>query len=308
MAPLIMLLLGLLLVGLTARLLIHAAVLPRVHLSMHLRQIDGYGFERAAEQDREPAWKRLQATIVASAERLGALTMEKMPVATPLKRSELAAAGIYDLSPDLVHGYRVIAAIALPAVVGLFVFALFGPSIITLLVIGGLAAGGWLLPAVQIRSKGQKRLNEIDRELPELIDVLIATVEAGMSVTGSIKLVANRFSGPLGDELKLTLRQQQLGISNSEAMNDMADRCDTPSVRSFVRTVTRSEAMGGSIGPILRELASDLRRRRRQAAEEKMQKAPVKMLFPLMFLIFPALMIELLYPAAYTLVHNLSSF
>jgi tight adherence protein C len=88
----------------------------------------------------------------------------------------------------------------------------------------------------------------------------------------------------------------------------MAERCNSPSVKAFVRTVTRGESMGGSIGTILRDLAQDQRNRRRQAASEKMQKAPVKMLFPLMFLIFPALMIELAYPAIYSLMHNLSGF
>jgi tight adherence protein C len=305
---LIMFVIGLVLVGLTARLLIHAAVLPRMHLSLHLRQIEGYGFAHEQEQEAEGTRRTLKDVVVAAAERLGALVMEKVPALTPLKRGELAAAGIYEVSPDLVHGYRVIAAIGLPLVAGLFALALFGMSPISLLIIGAFGAAGWFLPSFRIRSKGDKRLHEIDKELPELMDVLIATVEAGMSVTGSIKLVSSRFTGPLGDELRLTLRQQQLGISNVQAMNDMADRCDTPSMRSFVRTVTRSEAMGGSIGQILRELATDLRRRRRQAAEEKMQKAPVKMLFPLMFLIFPALMIELMYPAAYSLLHNLSSF
>jgi tight adherence protein C len=86
----------------------------------------------------------------------------------------------------------------------------------------------------------------------------------------------------------------------------MATRCDTPSVRAFVRTVTRGESMGVSIGPMLRELATEVRRRRRHAAKEKMMKAPVKLLFPLMLLIFPALMVVILFPAGYTLAQNLS--
>ena len=90
-----------------------------------------------------------------------------------------------------------------------------------------------------------------------------------------------------------------------QALDDMVGRCETPSVRAFVRTASRGESLGVSIGPVLRELSSDQRRRRRQAAREKMQKAPIKMLFPLMFLIFPALMIVLMYPAAYSISKNL---
>ena len=93
------------------------------------------------------------------------------------------------------------------------------------------------------------------------------------------------------------MKQQSLGMSIHQALEDMAERCHTPSVRPFVRTAGRGESLGVSIGPVLRELSSDQRRRRRQAAREKMQKAPVKMIFPLMFLIMPALMIVLMYPA-----------
>jgi tight adherence protein C len=85
----------------------------------------------------------------------------------------------------------------------------------------------------------------------------------------------------------------------------MVERVDTPSVRAFARTVIRAESLGVSIGPIMRNLATDMRRRRRQAAQERVQKTPIKMLFPLMFLIFPSLFIVLLYPAMYTILHEL---
>ena len=169
-----------------------------------------------------------------------------------------------------------------------------------------LMVGGWTLPSMILRRRGASRLDEIERQLPELIDLLIATIEAGMGFAAATKLVSERMAAPLGDELRLTLRQQSLGMSMGEALEGMGERCDTPSMRAFVRTAARGESMGMSIGPVLRELSSDQRRRRRQAAREKMQKAPIKMLFPVMFLIFPALMIVLMYPAAYSLMKNLS--
>ena len=127
-----------------------------------------------------------------------------------------------------------------------------------------------------------------------------------MAFSASLLLVASRIQGPLGDEVRLAIRHQELGISTSDALEDMLERCETPSMHAFVRTVTRGESMGLSISPILRELATDIRRRRRQAAQEKMHKAPVKMLFPTMFLIMPALMIVLFYPAAYQVMKGLS--
>jgi tight adherence protein C len=85
----------------------------------------------------------------------------------------------------------------------------------------------------------------------------------------------------------------------------MAERANTSSMRTFVRTVIRAEALGVSIGQIMRNLATDMRLRRRQTIREKVQKAPIKLLFPLLFLIFPSLLIVILYPAVYTISHSL---
>jgi tight adherence protein C len=298
-------LLGISLVGATVRLLIHAAVLPRLQLSAHLRGIQGYGFENAEGAPGVESRDHLGEAVAGLATRIGKLAMQTFPGVSPLKRGDLAAAGIYDSAPETVHGYRVLAALLLGGVVLFLVAASGSVSMIMILMIVAATAAGWFLPASVIRGRGQKRLMAIDRDLPDLIDLLTATVEAGMGISGSINLVADRFKGALGDELRLTLRQQTLGMSMGNALSDMSERCDTPSVRAFVRTVTRGESLGGSIGPILRELAHDTRRRRRQSAREQMQKAPVKMLFPLMLLIFPALLIELMYPAIWTLLHNL---
>jgi tight adherence protein C len=297
---------GIALVGGTVRLLIHAVVLPRVQLTRHLRGIQGYGWEGALTTAGAGARERLNVALVRFAERVGSWTMARLPNLSPLRRGELTAAGFYDVSPETVHGARVIAALALPSLVLFYVLASAGISLITLGLVLASGAAGWVLPAAIVRHRGEARLSEIDRELPDLIDLLTATVEAGMGIGGSIGLVAGRFRGALGDELRLTLRQQSLGISSEQALNDMVERCDTPSLRAFVRTVTRGESMGVSIGPMLRELAAEVRRRRRHAAKEKMMKAPVKLLFPLMFLIFPALMIVLMFPAGYTLLHNLA--
>jgi tight adherence protein C len=298
---------GVLLIGGAVRSLIHAAVLPRTELSLHLRSIGIYGFGTDETAAGDDARGRLNEVVARRAEQLGRLLIARLPALTPLSRGEIAAAGMYDMTPETVHGYRVLGALALPSLILFYIAAAGGFSILMLVVLVLAAVAGWFLPALFIRSRGNSRLLEVDRELPDLIDLLTATVEAGMGVPGSISLVANRFKGALGDELRLTVQQGALGVSSATALGDMAERCDTPSVRAFVRTVTRGESLGVSIGPILRELATDVRRRRRQALKERMQKAPVKMLFPLMLLIFPALMIELLFPAGYGLLHALSA-
>ena len=130
---------------------------------------------------------------------------------------------------------------------------------------------------------------------------LVVTIEAGVGFTASLRMAADRLGGPLGDELRLTIQEQNLGLSTLEALNNWLGRCDTPGVRSFVRAMIQGERLGVSIGQIMRNLALEMRKRRRSAAEERAQKAPIKILFPLVFLIFPAMFIVLLGPVAYSI-------
>jgi tight adherence protein C len=294
------------LVAITARLVARAIAVPRLQLKAHLREIRDYGFEGQITETTTSGRERLQARVRRLAHRLGDGLMNAVPSLSALSRGDIAAAGYYELTPEALHGYRAMAAVGLPAIIGLLLAAgghVSGLGIVLVLVS---AAAGWILPSATIRRRGSSRLEEIDHRLPELIDVLIATVEAGMAFSAAMGMVAERFTGPIGEELKLAMKQQTLGMSMQQALTEIAERCDTPSMRAFVRTAGRGETLGVSIGPVLRELSSDQRRRHRMAAREKMQKAPVKMIFPLMFLIFPALMIVLMYPAFYSVSTNLS--
>lgn len=304
---LILVLIGLLLVAASARLLVYAAVLPRIKLAQHLREIDAYGFESMGAPGSLPGRRTLADRVAQLAEFLGGTVMRTVPTLPALKRRDLSAAALYEVSPETMQGYRTLAAVLLPCAVLFLAFATGGASGLTFLFAIGLGCGGWFLPAMAIQARGQRRMNEIDRDLPDLIDLLTATMEAGMGFAASLDLVAGRFKGALGEELRLTQSQQKLGVSNEQALKDMVTRCDTPSMRSFVRTLRTAESLGVSIGPSMRELAHDVRRRRRQNAEERMRKAPVKLLFPLIFLIFPALLMEVMFPAVYTLIHQLGS-
>ncbi|MBV9820229.1 MAG: type II secretion system F family protein [Solirubrobacterales bacterium] len=295
---------GIVLVGVAARLIGRAVLVPRLALKAHLREIDEYGYKSAFEDldlSRRERWRR---SLRRNAARAGEFMMRRFPSVTALSAGELNAAGYYDVEPTVAHGYRVFATVGLPAVLLLLALVGGGLSVLSLMLVGVGGLGGWMVPSVYVRRRGASRLSEIDRRLPELIDLLIATVEAGMGLGAAIDLVAGRFDGPLGDELRLTVRQQSLGMSIPTALGEMVERCDTPSVRAFARTAMRGESLGVSIGPVLRELSADERRRHRMAARTKMQKAPIKMIFPLIFLIFPALMMVLFYPAIYTITHT----
>ncbi len=161
------------------------------------------------------------------------------------------------------------------------------------------AVAGWVAPMTIVRRRARRRSDAIDYDLPNLIDLLVVTVEAGLGFNASLQLAGERLKGPLGDELRLTLQEQSMGLSTNEALRNLLARCDTPLMRSFVRSVLQGETLGVSIGQIMRELATEMRKRRRQAAEERAQKAPIKLLFPLVFLIFPAMFVILLGPAIF---------
>ena len=220
-------------------------------------------------------------------------------------REQLMAAGMYTASPRTVMGYRVLALIGAPVLMFLLVglhTALDG------LMIALALFAGWVLPVTYVQRKARLRIDTIDRALPDLIDLMCVMIEAGLSFPASMRLSADQFGPPLTDELRLTLQEQTMGLSIAEALQHMAERADTPAVRAFVRAMSQGERMGISMGQIMRALSHEMRARRRSRAEERAQKTPVLMLFPLVFLIFPALFIVLMTPAVISLMHNLKGF
>jgi tight adherence protein C len=162
-----------------------------------------------------------------------------------------------------------------------------------------------MLPLTLVRRRARRRNNMVDREVPDFIDLLVVTVESGQGLGGAIRLAGERIRGPLGDEVGLAVQEQAMGLSAHDALTNMVERCDTPALRSFVRSVVQGESLGVSIGEILRAVAVEMRKRRRHAAEEQAQKAPVKMLFPLAFFIFPSIFIIILGPAIFDLLDTL---
>jgi tight adherence protein C len=214
-------------------------------------------------------------------------------------RDQLIAAGLYTIAPRTVMGYRVLATVLLPALV-YTAFGLHGASDLIMVVLAAFA--GWILPLTVVQRAARKRVDTVDRSLPDLIDLLCVMIEAGLSFPAALRMAAEQVGPPLSDELRLTLQEQTMGLSVDEALSHMADRADTPAMKAFVRAMAQGEKMGISTGQIMRNLAGEMRNRRRSRAEEKAQKTPVLMLFPLVFLIFPAMFIILMTPAVINLV------
>jgi tight adherence protein C len=204
-----------------------------------------------------------------------------------------------------VLGYRMLGTVGLP----ILAFALLRlHSILDVLVILLAAFAGWVLPMTYVERKARKRMESIDRSLPDLIDLLCVMIEAGLSFTAAMRQASDQFGPPLGDELRLTLQEQTMGLTIGDALGHMAERADTPAMRAFVRAMAQGERMGISIGQIMRNLSHEMRHRRRSQAEERAQKTPVLILFPLVFLIFPAMGIIMMTPAVIGLLHSLKNF
>jgi tight adherence protein C len=126
-----------------------------------------------------------------------------------------------------------------------------------------------------------------------------------LSLSAALQLAGDRMRGPLGDELRIVLQEQRMGLTPVQALENMVNRCPTPAVESFTRAMVQGALLGVSIGAILRSLAVEMRKRRRAAIEQQAQKAPIKMLFPLVFMIFPALFVVILGPAVISILHAL---
>ena len=202
---------------------------------------------------------------------------------------------MYGTSVASFIGSRVLAALSGPGL--LFLFSLTGSLSLRLLVGTSLMTlMGWYLPYVRTQRRARLRIEQIDREVPELVDLLVTTVEGGVGFAAGLQLASRSIEGPLGQELRLALREQSLGLSPEEALRNLSMRVDSPATRAFTQALVQGESLGVSIGAILRDLAIDMRKRRRQSAEERAQKTPTKILFPLIGLILPAMFIVALGP------------
>jgi tight adherence protein C len=209
--------------------------------------------------------------------------------------AKLMAAGMRDTSPAGFLAAQ--AALGLGGVVFGFVLMSRAPSSTGFLSVLVFGAGGFIAPSFVVSSKGRRRQNKVSADLPDALDLLAVSVEAGLGFDGAVSKLTEHMEGPLIDEFELTLGEMRIGESRSDALKKMAERVAAPEMAAFVRSIIQADQLGISLGRILRVQATDARLKRQAAAEERAMKAPIKMLFPLVMFIFPAMFIVILGPA-----------
>ncbi len=191
---------------------------------------------------------------------------------------------------------------ALLTVVGL-VAALFlnvvrdappGQQILTMV---ALPVVGWLLPSAWLSRKVDERADAILRDLPDTLDLLAISVEAGVGFEGALGIVCEHFDSPLADEFSRTLKEMELGLPRRQALQNLKRRTEVPELSNFVLALTQADALGMPIGRVLKTQAGEMRLKRRQWAREKAAKLPVKIMFPLVLFIFPPVVLVVLGPA-----------
>jgi tight adherence protein C len=292
----IFIVLGVLCLAGAAYLVGEAVTLPARERRSSVNRAATYGKFRAAfGQQQQPFSQRVLAPL---GDRLAGWTLKLHPKTTIEGVStRLLAAGLgRKISPTTFLAFK--SALALGGLVlgALFGGAAAGPGGVLFAAIA-LAGIGFIAPDFVVSGKARSRKDRIRAELPDALDLMAVSVEAGMGFDGAISKLTEHMHGPLADEFALTLGEIRIGESRQDALKKMSDRTRTPELASFVRSIIQADQLGISLGRILRVQATDSRLKRQAAAEEKAMKAPIKMLFPTVLFIFPAMFLVILGPA-----------
>jgi tight adherence protein C len=294
-------LLAIALIAAAAALTVRAFSLPRLRAAKSLQQIHDYGFMTA----EAPILAEARPSLI---EALGKVVARRIGRDRLMSiRHKLLAAGLHSTSPERYLGLYALSVVLVPLTFVWFASVTHAPPVLAVLQIAFGIFAGCVFPQVSLNRRARHRMQQIDYEIPELVDLLLVGVEGGMGFNGAIRASSHRIDGPLGEELLLLLQQQSLGASTVEALENLLARCDTPAVHALVRTVVQGERLGVSIGQLMRTLAEEMRKRRKAVAEEQAGKTPIKILFPLVFVILPSMFIIVLTPAIANMINGFNS-
>lgn len=271
-----------------------AATLPSRQRVSSVRRAANYGRIRLPSDTGPRFHERVVAPLV---RRTAAAVLRLNPKTTvESTAARLLAAGLSQrISPTAFLAAKGAAALA-GLVLGFALGSTGGAAGGLLLAVAG-AGAGFIAPELFVSTRARSRREAVKSDLPDTLDLLAVSVEAGLGFDGALAKVTEHMDGPLAEELALVLGEMRVGESRSEALKKLAERIPAPEVSAFVRSIVQADQLGISLGRILRVQAADARLRRQAAAEERAMKAPIKMLFPTVLFIFPAMFLVVLGPA-----------
>lgn len=230
--------------------------------------------------------------------RVGRFLRRLTPLDTSRRIEQLL---VYAGNPEGWTAERVAALKIVGGIAGLILGLLFATvlpwtGVWRVIVAAFFTAVGYLLPGAYLGSIARSRQRTIQRQLSDVMDLLTISVEAGLGFDAALAQVVRNVPGPLAEELARLLQEIQIGVGRADAFRHLGERTDVPELRAFILSMIQAELFGVSIANVLRAQSRELRLKRRQRAEETAQKVPVKLLFPTIFLILPAMFIVLLGP------------
>jgi tight adherence protein C len=269
-----------------------------------LRQLEDYQVENVRDQELlNPITERAVAPVMQGLSAVGRrFTPSGYLENIRQKFSSLGSYGSDDV--DRFLAVRVVTIALIP--VAIFLIYRFAPidGLMRLGVIAFVSLALALGPDAMLNRRVADRQWAIRTKLPDILDLLVISVEAGLGFEQALDRTTDAVPGPLAQEFSRMLGEIRAGSSRSEALRALERRCNVPEMRSFVLAILQADTFGVSIGRVLRAQADEMRIKRRQLAQEKAQKAPVKMLIPMVFCIFPALFVVTLAPAAINIADN----
>jgi tight adherence protein C len=288
---------GLASLGLAAFLIGEVATLPARQREGNLRRASNYGRSRrrssgqTEESFRERAVEPMKMGMAHAVLKLSPrMTVDKVS-------RRLMGAGVgRSLSPTTFLASKALLAVV-GFVGGTFLGGMAGKGSLGILLAILFAFIGFVLPDLFVSFKAKGRREEIRSELPDALDLLAVSVEAGLGFDAAITKLTEHMDGPLVEEFALALSEMRIGETRKHALEKMVQRVQAPELASFVRAIIQADELGISLGRILRVQATDTRNKRQAAAEERAMKAPIKMLFPTALFIFPSMFLIILGPA-----------
>ena len=285
--------------------LMSVTVMERAEVRDSLRRLEGYQIQDVRDQEMlAPMSERVIAPVL---EGLSALTQRFTPQGyrEGVAHKLVLAGNPARLNVDQVLVLKLLGLMSglvwAPLVfVGLHLGGFFG-----LIMVGFLWFASFMFSDVYLSRKIEERQHSISVQLPDILDLLVISVEAGLGFEQALERTSGAVPGPLSDEFRRMLRETRIGATRADALRAMDTRCDVPELRAFILAMLQADTFGISISRLLRSQADEMRIRRRLRAQQQAQKAPIKMLFPLVFCIFPSIFVIILGPAMISISQTL---